>query len=46
MAKIKQKKWNSEERRAFAESKLRAQCIPNKKRVKSREACRRRGEWS
>jgi hypothetical protein len=41
MAKIKQRPWTTEERKAFAENKLRAQSIPNKKRKAAREACRR-----
>lgn len=45
--RIKQKPWTTEERQAFTTSKLRAQRIPNKKRVAAREACRRkaRGEF-
>jgi len=39
--KIKQKPWSDEERRAFAENKLRAQRIPNKKRLAARQACRK-----
>lgn len=46
MAKIKQRKWTDEERKAFAETKLRAQRVPNKKRMAAREACRRKGRAS
>lgn len=38
-------RWSAEDRRAFAEQRLRAKKQPNKKRVASREACRR-GNWS
>lgn len=35
-------KWSDEERQAFADGvRLRAQRIPNKKRVAARKACRR-----
>lgn len=41
--RIKQKPWTAEERQAFTTSKLRAQRIPNKKRLAARDACRRKG---
>ncbi len=41
-------KWSDEDHQAFADRNiLRAQTIPNKKRIASRKACRgrARGEW-
>ncbi len=45
MATKQTNKWNDEDRQAFADRNfLKAQRIPNKKRVASRKACRR-GRW-
>jgi hypothetical protein len=41
MSKVKQRKWSKDDRRAFAETRLRAQTIPNKRRKASAEACRK-----
>jgi hypothetical protein len=39
-------KWNAADRQAFADRNiLRAQTIPNKKRIASKKACRGRVEW-
>ena len=39
-------KWSDEDRRAFADHNiLRAQTIPNKKRKRNREECRRKKLW-
>jgi hypothetical protein len=38
--------WTDAERQAYADGvRQRAIRIPNKKRVKAREACRRREDW-
>ena len=39
-------KWSDEDKRAFADRNiLRAQTIPNKKRKRNREECRRKKLW-
>jgi hypothetical protein len=42
----KQKKWNEEDKWAFAHSRLRAQTIPDKRKEKAKSLCRKKVKQS